>query len=160
MVAVPLWWTSAGDTSCTVWPELLLSLLSTRILWSVPLGKAKGVGLGTKIIVEPWQCIWFGCIKMQLRLERSVWNTSGEFGWMKELPDPAEPGEVLTQSVLAQGIPVFLEFLSPWKGELKRGFCCPVGSGEVFILDSVVSRGNPCPFLSKRLVLIWHCGGI
>lgn len=31
----------------------------------------------------------------------------------RTLPDPAELGEVLTWSVLAQGIPVFLEFLSP-----------------------------------------------
>lgn len=27
--------------------------------------------------------------------------------------DPTEPGEALTQSALARGIPVFLEFLSP-----------------------------------------------
>lgn len=31
----------------------------------------------------------------------------------RALQDPTEPGEVLTQSVLAQGIPVFLESLSP-----------------------------------------------
>lgn len=95
----------------TLVQNLTLGPKSKRILWSVLLVEAKGVDQSMKIIVEPWQWIWFGWIKVQLRLERNVLNTCGEFGWMKGLCRIQQSlGKCLHRVYWHK---VSLEFLSP-----------------------------------------------